>query len=102
MSWEKRGDWGPYYTRSRRQGGKIQREYVGTGKPARIIATFDDLDREEREAKAWTWREQKARDAELDGMIAEIVTATDALATAALIRAGYYQHHRTWRRRGGA
>jgi hypothetical protein len=100
MSWESRGGKGAYYTRSTRRNGHIQREYLGCGEVAQIIAFFDAGDRAERAAEAAAWREQKAREDGLDQMITELVHLTDALATAALLGAGCYQHHRQWRRRG--
>jgi hypothetical protein len=99
MSWESRGGKGVYDTRSTRRNGHIQRADIGCGKGAQIIALFDAEERAERAAAAAAWREQKARADELDQLITALVQVTAALATAALLEAGYSQHPRTWRRR---
>jgi len=41
MSWEQRGGSGWYYTRSRRQGGKLIREYIGAGPSADVASKID-------------------------------------------------------------
>src|SRR4051795_10534233 len=96
MSWESRNGRGRYYTTSRRRGGKVVREYFGTGRLAALAARADELDRQQRE-------DLKARkivaDA-LDCAVDDACYTIDLLARAAMIVAGYRQHHRgEWRRR---
>ena len=64
MSWETRGVYGPYYTRSRRVDGRVVREYVGAGPLADIIAQADEAEREAHRLQRRREREQMERDAE--------------------------------------
>jgi hypothetical protein len=90
MGWDK----GRNYTRSRKVNGRVAREYLGTGEAAEQAARQDTLARQEREAR----RAAMAALAALDAL-AEL---TDLLARAALVAAGYRQHHRgEWRKRRG-
>src|SRR5262245_39804097 len=96
MGWEKGG----YYTRSRKVGGRVVREYVGSGLPAILAALADTEARRERAEQERAFRDEKAArraaEAELDGMI----ELTDLAARAALLAAGFHQHKRgEWRRR---
>jgi hypothetical protein len=47
MGWER----GRYYTRSRREGGRVVREYVGAGPAAALISQFDAIERVRREGE---------------------------------------------------
>ena|GEM_PF-1797277 len=59
MSWEKRDGHGHYYTRSRRTGGRIVREYVGSGPAAALASTLDEADRALRQAKQAAYAEER-------------------------------------------
>ncbi|MBL8797204.1 MAG: hypothetical protein JNM56_25100 [Planctomycetia bacterium] len=102
MSWEHRNG-RLYYTRSRRQAGRIVREYIGTGPVAEAAAQADAQRRaarlnqrelEHAERSAWTAAEAAAR------------TATDLvtqLFRASLLGASFRLHARSeWRRRKDA
>jgi hypothetical protein len=102
MGWETRNGRGSYYTRSRWQGGRVVREYVGSGPVAAIAAQFDGEERSERDALALAHREERARLEAADTLVAAFGRLVDALARRALREAGYYQHHREWRRHGRA
>jgi hypothetical protein len=89
-----------YYYRSRRVSGRVVKEYAGCGRVATLAAELDGLDRDERAIDHE--REKAKRDelAALDGPLAELDELMNLLARAALVAAGYRQHHRgEWRKR---
>ena len=91
MGWDHGGR---YYTRSRREGGRVVREYVGCGHDAALIARFDAVERDRRDGE---------RIAALDAPLLELDTVADLVARSARTAAGYRQHHRgEWRTRGSA
>ncbi|MDQ3317394.1 MAG: hypothetical protein M3522_08710 [Actinomycetota bacterium] len=61
MAWERRERGGLYYTRSRREGGRVLSEYVGTGPGAEKAAALDDLERRRREEEAAAERSKRER-----------------------------------------
>ena len=100
MSWETRGVYGPYYTRSRRLDGRVVREYVGRGPLADIIAQADEAEREARRLERRREREQLEQDRELDQLFLAYSAGVDELLRSALEAAGYHRHKRgEWRRR---
>ena len=100
--WENRERGGLYYTRSRKVGGRVVREYVGNGPLAELVARMDALERRRREEEAEAWREEKERLEALEGPVEELCEAAEVLARAALVVAGYRQHKRgEWRKRRG-
>ena len=56
MGWEKRDRGGFYYTRSKKIGNQVVREYVGTGPLATLAAEMDALNRQRRQEEAEAWR----------------------------------------------
>ncbi len=97
--WESRERGGLYYTRTRREGGRVVREYVGTGPFAELAAQYDALDRLRREEEARVWREERERLEALDAETRELNDLAELLTRAALLAAGYRQHERgEWRR----
>src|SRR5262245_14694767 len=99
MSWEVRKRGRQYYTRSRRVGGRVVREYVGCGRIAELAARVDNIKREERKLEAAELASIREVDAELDGLIARICQLADVLGRFALMDAGYHNHRGQWRRR---
>ena len=100
MAWESRKGQGAYYTRSRRIGGRVVREYIGTGSFAEGIALLDELERRDRQAQADARREERAELDALDAKVVELDDFADLLAHAVLVGAGYHQHNRgQWRKR---
>ena len=97
--WERRERGGLYYTRSRKEGGRVLREYVGGGVLGELAARTDEIERRERERAAADREERKMLEA-LDAPLTEAWEATETLFRAALVAAGYRQHNRgEWRKR---
>ena len=100
--WEKRERGGLYYTRSRKEGGRVVREYIGTGPLAELAAKTDALKRLRREEEAKAWREERESLKALDQSVEELYEAAEILARATLLAAGYHQHNRgEWRKKRG-
>ena len=99
MSWEERKRGGRYYTRSHREGGRIVREYVGTGPLAEIEARQDEAQRRRREKEARAWREEREQLEALYGKTGELHELAELLTRAAFLAAGYRRHKRgEWRK----
>ena len=98
--WERRERGGLYYTRTRKEGGRVVREYVGGGVLGELAARTDELKRLEREEEAAADRVERERLEALDAPLGEMWEATEVLYRAALVAAGYRQHKRgEWRKR---
>jgi hypothetical protein len=98
--WERRERGGLYYTRSRKEGGRVVREYVGGGVLGELAAQMDAERHQQREAQKAAQREERER---LDALVApleELYEAAEVIARAALIASGYHRHNRgEWRKR---
>jgi hypothetical protein len=101
MSWEARNGRGAYYTRSRRVGGRIVRQYVGRGAVADLLADLDRRERERKQAEAARRAARTALDASLDTQVDEVCRLADLLARGVLLAAGFHHHHGQWRKRRG-
>jgi hypothetical protein len=98
--WERRERGGLYYTRSRKEGGKVVREYVGGGILGELAARMDAEERRRREEEKASRREERERLDALAAPIEELCEAAEVIARAALIASGYHQHNRgEWRKR---
>ena len=98
--WEHRDRGGSYYTRSHKVAGRVVREYVGTGPLAELAAELDAEERRQRQEQRQVWREELERMEALEGSIEELCEASEVLARAALVVAGYRRHNRgEWRKK---
>jgi hypothetical protein len=96
MGWDR----GRYYTRSKKVGGRVVREYVGTGRVAEMAAEVDAIERQQREAERAARRTERAELEALDIPLDELNDLADLLAHTALLAAGFHQHKRgEWRKR---
>jgi hypothetical protein len=104
MAWETRQRGTRYYTRSRKVGGRVVREYVGRGIVGELAAREDEARRQQRTEALARRREERRRDEEESRALRDLVASLDALAAtltaATLGAAGYHRHDRgQWRRR---
>jgi hypothetical protein len=100
MGWESRQRGGLYYTRSRKENGRVVREYIGGGILGELAAQMDALERERREEQAARWKEEQEELDALEAPVEELSEASDLLVRAALLASGYRQHNRgEWRLR---
>ena len=100
MGWETRR--GSYYTRSRRVGGKVVRQYLGAGLVGQIGAHNDTRARIERTFARVEAERQEEAAAGVDATVRAAVDFAEALARAALLLAGCHRHERgEWRRKRG-
>lgn len=98
--WERRERGGLYYTRSRKEGGRVVREYVGGGILGELAAQMDAEDRRRREEEAASRREERERLEALSAPVEELCEVAEVIARAALYASGYHQHNRgKWRKR---
>jgi hypothetical protein len=99
MGWDRKGKHA-YYSRSRRVGRRVVREYLGAGEEAQQAAREDAARRQAREAERAARQEALAEMAALDPPLDELNALADLAAAAALLGAGCHRHHRgPWRRR---
>src|SRR5919112_522536 len=100
MGWETRRGAGRYYARSRKVNGRVVREYVGTGLVAELAAQQDAEARAEKLAEREQLQHEVTRWTATSAPLTQLSQLLDGLTPAALIAAGYHQHHRgAWRKR---
>jgi hypothetical protein len=98
--WERRERGGLYYTRSRKEGGGVVREYIGGGVLGEIAALQDEYERRQREEEAALEKEQRQRLGDLMAPVDELCEAAEILTQVVLVTAGYRRHNRgEWRKR---
>lgn len=98
--WESRERGGLYYTRSRKDGGRVIREYVGGGILGELAARMDAEERQRREEEEAIWKEERDSLEELSVLVEEICEGAETMARAVLVAAGFRRHNRgEWRRK---
>ena len=98
MAWETRGRQRVYY-RARRVGGKVRKQYFGSGIAAQVAASEDKVLREQRGRERATIRAIKATVAPLGDLMRELDDGVRVMYQASLLAAGYHDHRGTWRKR---
>jgi hypothetical protein len=99
MGWEtRRGR--RYYYQARKAGGRVIKEYVGSGHLAEAVAVLNASIRAERFALAQERRAERERAAAVDTTVNAAHGDIEILLQANLVLSGYHRHHRgEWRRR---
>ena len=103
MAWESRNRGGRYYTRSRREGDRVIREYVGTGESAEMTAARDEWLREMKELRKigdeLAFRMVMDPVDQLDKDIENLHEVLKTELRRHLDGFGYHHHRGSWRRR---
>jgi hypothetical protein len=100
MGWETRQRGGRYYTRSRREEGRVVREYLGTGPVAEAIATLDRIDRRDRINARDEARLKRQQYDEIDALVQTYFNQVEEKMREVLNLAGYHRPKRgQWRKR---
>ncbi len=98
MGWVRRGRC-RFYCRSVRRGRRVLHEYYGTGASAELVATLDRQRRLRRQAEQEGRRQAREIWEAASRPLLELIAITDLLARAALLAAGFWEHHSEWRKR---
>jgi hypothetical protein len=100
VGWEtrKRGT-SRYYTRSRREGDRVIREYIGGGRLGQLAAQLDELERQQREEETAYWKVERERFEQNAAFVRELEEAAQILSQAHLIAAGFHKRRGEWRKR---
>jgi hypothetical protein len=97
MAWEKRRK-SSYYYKSRREGKKVRRTYMGHGPEAQLSAQLDVERRQQRQAERTEWVDFVARVQEADAALENLSRHCRLLAAAVLLTQGFHSHNGQWRR----
>ncbi len=102
MAWETRQRGSRYYCRSKKIGGRVIREYVGTGSIGERAAAADERERAQRQAQQAAWRADQERIESAIAPLEEFCDMVETLARGSVLLAGDHRHHRgEWRRKRG-
>ena len=102
MAWETRNGRGRYYTRSRRVGGRVVREYIGTAGIGELAAALDAEERTQREEARAALRVEHAEAHEVAEVLSDLEAVTRHAVFSVLHAEGFHRHKRQWRRRRAA
>ena len=90
---------GRYCYKSRREGGRVVTEYLGSGDLAQAIADLDYWERKARKLRQERERAAQDRERAIDRDIDAAGDLLRALAQGVLLASGYHQHKGQWRKR---
>ena len=99
MGWERRKRGGLYYTRSRRVGGRVVREYHGAGFAGQFEEECAEEEREEARKARDAWRAEQSLLRGIDAAVAGVEAESKRLVAEVLTEHGFHKHKGQWRRR---
>ena len=88
-----------YYYKSRRDGEKVRKVYVGAGDFAHLAAKLDEAERLRRKEEVAYWKAERERLERDAAFLQELTEAAEVLVRAHLLASGFHQHKGQWRRR---
>ena len=91
-----------YYYKSRRDGEKVRKVYVGAGDFAQVAAKLDEAERLRRKEEAAYWKAEREHLERSAAFLQELTEAAEVLVRAHLLASGFHQHKGQWRRQRGA
>jgi hypothetical protein len=91
-----------YYYRSRRDGEKVRKFYVGAGDVAQMASRLDEVERLSREEETIHWKAERERLERSATFLQELEEAAEVLVRAQLLASGFHLHKGQWRRQRGA
>jgi len=86
-----------YYYKSRRDGEKVRKVYVGAGDFAHAAAQLDEAERLRREEETTRWSKEKERLEASAAFVKELEGAAEILTRAQLLVVGFHKHKGEWR-----
>ena len=89
---------GRYTYRSRREGGHVKTQYLGTGVLARVARMRDACRKGRRAQLRAEWQAQLEHERELDAQLDAVGAQVKLLTEAFLLASGYHTHKQEWRR----
>jgi hypothetical protein len=98
MAYERRRNGKLFYYRSRREGDRVVKTYVGGGEIGHQAA---EADQAARRQAAQLRKETSRKLEQLVSNLDEFDRMADQLLTCQLLSAGWKQHHRQWRSSNG-
>jgi hypothetical protein len=91
-----------YYYKSRRDGERVRKVYVGAGDFAHLAAKLDEAERLRRKEEAAYWEAERERLERSATFLQELEEAAKVLVRAQLLASGFHLHKGQWRRQRGA
>ena len=86
-----------YYYKSRRDGEKVRKVYLGAGDFAHVAAKLDEAESLRREEETTRCRKEKERLEASAGFVKELEGAAEILTRAQLLVSGFHKHKGEWR-----
>ena len=91
-----------YYYKSRRDGEKVRKLYVGAGDFAHVAAKLDEAERLRSKEEVAYWKAENEHLERSAAFVRELEEAAKVLVRAHLLASSCHKHKGQWRRQRGA